>query len=63
MEPLKKKKSPGVPFVSQRVKNLAGIHEDAGPIPGLTQRVKGLALPQAVAYVTEVARWLGSGVV
>ena len=27
-------------FVVQRVKNLASIHEDVGPIPGLSQRVK-----------------------
>ena len=31
----------GVPVVAQRVKNLTGIHEDVGLIPGLTQWVKG----------------------
>lgn len=27
----------GVPFVAQGVKNLPGIHENAGVIPGLSQ--------------------------
>ena len=30
----------GVALVAQRVKNTAGIHEDAGSIPGLAQWVK-----------------------
>ena len=34
-----------VPVVAQGVTNLAGIHADAGSIPGLTQQVKDLVLP------------------
>ena len=36
----------GVPIVAQRVKNPTSTHEDAGSIPGLTQWVEDLALPQ-----------------
>ena len=57
--------------VAQRLKNtnvefplwLSGLrtqhslHENAGLIPGLTQWVKNPALPQAVAWVTDVA-WI-----
>ena len=38
----------GVPVVVQPVKNLTRTHEDMSLIPGLTQWVKDLALPQGV---------------
>ena len=47
MKPLSKK-STGVPFVTQWVRNTTSIHKDADFIPGLAQGVKDLALLQAV---------------
>ena len=44
----------GVPVVAQQVKNPASIHEDWGSIPGLTQLVKDLMLPQAVGQVEDM---------
>jgi len=41
----KKKKDPGVPAVSQWVKNLTSIHEDEGSVTALVQWVKDLVLP------------------
>ena len=38
-------KTGGVSIVSQRVKNLSSIYEDAGLIPGLALWVKEPALP------------------
>ena len=36
---------PGVPIVAERVTNLASIHEDTDPIPGLAQWAEDLVLP------------------
>ena len=33
--------------MSQQVKNLTSVHEDAGSMPGFTQQIKDLTLPQA----------------
>ena len=52
----KKKTNPGVPVVVQRVKNWTGIHEDVSLNPGLTLWVKGPALPQAAAQVSDAAQ-------
>ena len=44
--------------MAQWVKNLTSIYEDVVLIPGLTQWVKDLVLPQAVAQVTGAAQIL-----
>ena len=46
-----------VPIMAQQVKNLTSIHEYVGLIPGLTQWVKDLTLPQAQR---RSQTWLGS---
>ena len=45
-EKIKKEVSSGVPTVAQQVTNPTNIHQEVGSIPGLTQRVKDLALPE-----------------
>ena len=42
--------------MAHRVENPISIHEDVGSTPGLTQWVKDMALPQAVAQVMDMAR-------
>ena len=42
--------------MAQQVRVQHGVHEDMGSIPGLSQWVKDLALPQAAGYVTDVAQ-------
>ena len=48
--------------MTQWVKNPTNIHEEEDSIPGLTQWVKDLALPQAVAQAADAAQiWRGCG--
>ena len=42
--------------MAQQFKNPTSMHENAGLIPGLTQWVRDLALPQAAAYVADMAQ-------
>ena len=46
----------GVPIVAKWIKSSISIHKDVGLIPGLARWVQDPALPQAVAYATDVAR-------
>ena len=55
-ERVQKRRSPGVPIVAHRVKNLTNIHKDGGLIPDLTQWLKDLALPLAAAQVADAAQ-------
>ena len=47
----------GGPAVAQQLKTQHSVHEDTGPIPGLGQWDKDMALPQTVAEVADVA-WI-----
>ena len=49
-----------VSIVAQWVKSLTNVHEEEGPIPGLTQWVKDPVLLQAAVQVMDVA-WIRFG--
>ena len=49
----------GVPIVAQQVKNLTGIHEDKGLIPGLTQ---WLRIWCCLELWHGSQMWLGAGI-
>ena len=54
-EDIKKVKT-GVPVVVQWVKKPTSIHKDMSSIPDLAHWIKDLALLQAAAWITDVAR-------
>ena len=47
---------PGVPIVTQQVKNPSSIYEDVGWTPGLTRWVKDPALLQAAVQMADTAQ-------
>ena len=45
----------GFPVVAQQIKNPTSVREEEGSVSGLTQWIKDLSLPKAVAWVADVA--------